>query len=293
MRRLGLSAVVGCFLLAASPAAAAAPPLQPTGKWVVSYSVSQCVAYRDYGTAEAPLRLLIKAPAIGDVFQLTIQSKLLVRSLAAEQIIGSWHINDDSSTQVSTLRMQLGRSPVQSLTFNLDRTALHLPTGSAPLVLTAGILSHQQGFLVSGMPAVFAALDTCVLSLRKDWNVMPDLMTAWTDTSAAPTLANAPPTPTADGGLHAQGRVASVFSSDDYPFTALDRSQSGIAKALVLIDETGKVADCTLLKSSGVALLDAQTCSVLQERMRYRPATDRSGKPRRDADSVTIRWVMR
>ena len=101
--------MVGCFLLAASPAAAAAPTLQPTGKWVVSYSVSQCVAYRDYGTAEAPLRLLIKAPAIGDVFQLTIQSKLLVRSLAAEQIIGSWHINDDSSTQVSTLRMQLGR----------------------------------------------------------------------------------------------------------------------------------------------------------------------------------------
>ena len=56
----------------ANTAASAAEPLQPTAKWVVNFDAAQCVASRNYGTADKPLFLVLKAPPIGDVLQIGI-----------------------------------------------------------------------------------------------------------------------------------------------------------------------------------------------------------------------------
>jgi protein TonB len=58
---------------------------------------------------------------------------------------------------------------------------------------------------------------------------------------------------------------------------------------VVLVDEAGKVADCTLLETSGVAALDAQTCAIIQRRARYKPAIGLDGKAARAVDTARIR----
>ena len=43
--------------IALAAAAPAAEPRQPTGQWIVNFDDAQCVAQRDYGTADKPLTL--------------------------------------------------------------------------------------------------------------------------------------------------------------------------------------------------------------------------------------------
>jgi len=51
------------------------------------------------------------------------------------------------------------------------------------------------------------------------------------------------------------------------------------------------VAGCHLLLASGVPVLDAMGCVVIQERARFQPALDSSGKPVRSTFiTPKIRW---
>src|SRR5688500_2932657 len=50
----------------------AAEPRRPTGRWVVDFDDAQCVASRNYGTAEKPLHLVLKAPPLGNVIQMGV-----------------------------------------------------------------------------------------------------------------------------------------------------------------------------------------------------------------------------
>ena len=51
---------------------------------------------------------------------------------------------------------------------------------------------------------------------------------------------------------------------------------------LLLIDENGKLADCTVVVSSNSPLLDATSCKILTERATFVPARDEKGAPTRD-----------
>ena len=95
-----------------------------------------------------------------------------------------------------------------------------------------------------------------------------------------------------DGSTPAKTDLSRYFSSDDYPSNAIDARDDGIVRVVLLIDEKGRVADCTLTKASGVAALDAQTCAVARERVRYKPALDPQGVPRRDVGVTSITWRM-
>lgn len=65
--------VVFCAVLASATLAAAAPePRAPTGKWHVNVAHSQCIALRDYGAEPGSPKLLLKAPAPGDVMQVAV-----------------------------------------------------------------------------------------------------------------------------------------------------------------------------------------------------------------------------
>jgi protein TonB len=51
------------------------------------------------------------------------------------------------------------------------------------------------------------------------------------------------------------------------------------------------VTSCTVTRSSGVAELDALTCRLIRERFRYRPSTDRYGRPIADEVEGEHDWV--
>ena len=122
------------------------------------------------------------------------------------------------------------------------------------------------------MKEVTDALNTCVEDLQKLWNIGEEREAL---------LKRAP---RATRPLH------SVFSYDDYPAVAAARGISGSTNVVLLIDETGAVADCTVDRTSGVASLDAQTCYVLKNRAKFKPAIGADGNPARSFYSSTVSW---
>jgi protein TonB len=51
------------------------------------------------------------------------------------------------------------------------------------------------------------------------------------------------------------------------------------------------VSACRLDRSSGVPELDSLTCRLMQQRFRFRPSTDRYGRPIRDEVDWDHDWI--
>jgi hypothetical protein len=258
------------FLLASGFAHAAAVPRAATSGWTVDAGGRQCAATRNYGSADKPLLLALKPAALGNVMQIT----LLRRGQGSE-----------GAVEASAVVQIDGNPPIPSnlLAFNgaTDGRRLfriNLPSESlAPLWQATGLSIKSSGeidesFALDGMPALMDRLDRCLADLRRAWNI---------EASAKAALQ-----------ARVKGNLSQIFSDKDYPRLALQRGEAGIVAFGLLIDETGKVADCMLLATSNVPVLDAQSCAIVVERARFTPAVGADGKPARDAVISRIRWVM-
>jgi TonB family protein len=102
-------------------------------------------------------------------------------------------------------------------------------------------------------------------------------------TSAAP-----PPEP--GPALTPPGKLAELFSDEDYPQAALRMHEQGKVDFRLDIDSAGAVARCTVTHSSGSASLDETTCRLLQQRARFRPARDSDGNAVPDTFEGHIVW---
>jgi protein TonB len=86
--------------------------------------------------------------------------------------------------------------------------------------------------------------------------------------------------------------LVSLFSTDDYPSDAVFKRQSGYAHVVVMVDEKGQIVDCTLIATSGIAVLDAQTCIILRKRGKFTPAIGADGKPTKGIFHQRVNWEM-
>jgi len=132
----------------------------------------------------------------------------------------------------------------------------------------------DERFALTHMVPLLKTIEKCVTGLRMVWNVTHS-------TGTQSTLKE-----------RARGNLASFVNDEDYPAIALDQDQSGIVEFALLIDEAGKVADCTVTATSGAASLDAQTCSTMRTRAKLTPAVGADGKPAKDALIGRIRWQI-
>jgi len=258
-------------LLAWSAGAGAQPKaLQPTGKWLVNFSDAQCTASRSYGTVEDPLSLLVKAPPLGDVMQVAIMKKGYARE--AQQVEAS--IGLDEAPQRKT-NLLMYSSPTKKLRVYL----LNLPSTDFSAVRRAKSLSIRsdglnETFVLSQMEPVLKIMEDCVADLRRVWNVNDPQGTGSPLTGRA------------------TAKLARLFKSDDYPASAILANKSGAVRFVVLVDEAGRVADCTIIETSGVAALDAQTCGIVTERAKFQPALGPDGKAAKDATIQQVVWRM-
>lgn len=258
-----------------SPAAAAVPTplpplLQPTSKWNVDYGDAHCIAMRDYGTPQAPLLLAFKPSPIGDVMQVSI-----VRpggKNTVNQYPGAMTVGDAPQVPISVLGFaaKSGKKRVSSVNLPL---ALYRPLRGAASVRLQSAGEMDYRFALSNLDAVARTLDDCVASLRKLWNIGAESRAI-----AQPAASKKP--------LH------TLFSTYDYPRVALSAQASGLVELMTLIDETGKVASCMVIGSSGLASLDAQSCAVITARAHYTPAISVAGKPARSGAIQRIRWML-
>lgn len=87
-----------------------------------------------------------------------------------------------------------------------------------------------------------------------------------------------------------KGDLRTLFSTDDYPVTALQNGEEGTVQARLQVDPEGRVAGCSIVRSSGHASLDRATCNILRKRARFTPARDSNGKA--VSDSVVTPAVV-
>jgi protein TonB len=108
----------------------------------------------------------------------------------------------------------------------------------------------------------------------------------------APPAPPAPPPPRVSQAAKAKGNLPSLFSTDDYPPSALRNEEQGTTAVRLTVGTDGRVAACAVTSSSGSTALDNATCNILKRRARYSPAKDQAGNPISDSYSQTVRWVL-
>lgn len=90
----------------------------------------------------------------------------------------------------------------------------------------------------------------------------------------------------------ATATLPSLFSDGDYPVAAVRARQEGAVDFRLDITPQGRVGGCTIVRSSGSALLDATTCRLIRTRARFIPARDTKGRPAPDTVTGRVRWAL-
>lgn len=258
--------IAAIFMLPANPAAA--EPLQPTGKWTVDFGNDRCVAYRSFGRSDDPVLLLLKPSPVGDVMQLQVAEKGINRPGIQDKA----SITLGADQPFSILQLQYGSNKQSIRMVNL--TKYQVERLSAATTLKWSERGKQYDLALGPMNKLIETIDKCQDMLADHWNAT---LTKRMTLKEAPTL---------------EGSVLSLFSTNDYPWDAVRKGQAGLAHVVMLIDEKGKMADCTLIATSGIAVLDAQTCIVLRTRGKFKPAIDADGKPARGTLHQRVNWEM-
>jgi TonB family protein len=262
-------AFLAMLLWGASSAAAAAAPREPTGKWKVDFDDAQCVASRNYGSTEEPLHLVLKAPPLGEVMQIAVMRN--GGYAPPDQVNATIAIDDQAALKTNLLMFGPKDSKKRVYTLNLPSADFARIRGAKSLTIRS--LGLNETFAVSQIEPLLKVMDQCVADLRRVWNLSSD--------GATSTLAN-----------RATGNPGDWVKSEDYPGVAIMKGASGVVRFVILIDEMGRAADCTVVETSGVAVLDAQSCAVLKQRAKFKPAIGPDGKPAKDAYTARFRWVM-
>jgi protein TonB len=65
----------------------------------------------------------------------------------------------------------------------------------------------------------------------------------------------------------------------DYPRSASRAGIGGTVEVTFRVDTDGRARECFISHTSGNRDLDVTTCELIEQRFRYRPARDRSGRP--------------
>lgn len=265
-RALFILALAAAPLPTATPLQAAAPtPRQPTRPWVLDFGESQCVAYREYSTPADRMTLALKPSPVGGIVEL-----LVLRTASgtryAREVPATIRVGDRAPIAAKLLVYKPGKDSPRFARTPLAAAAADL-RGARTLTITAE--GELDAHLALGGTANLATeMARCLSGLQDHWNISPARSAALR-------------TPV-------QGTLRGVLRAEDYPAAAIDRNAEGTVGAALLIDEAGRVADCTLTSTSGYALLDAISCIRIRENAKYTPAVGADGKPAKSATQGRI-----
>jgi len=254
-------------LLAVAPAPPAAPaaPRSPRAAWVVDFADHQCLASRDYGAPDAPLFLALKPSPVGSIVQIILVLKTAHAAAPAEAPVAI-RIDGRAPIAASLLAFK-GKTP------DLRQFQINLPNVDFEGFRRASTVTFQsrelnESFTLAQMPELMAQMERCVVDLQHHWNMPAD-----------PPLRS-----------RAMANLREIVRPEDYPGIAIDKEEGGLVRFGLLIDETGRVADCVVTETSRVPTLDAQACALIKLRARFKPAIGADGKPARDSINSSVTW---
>jgi protein TonB len=73
--------------------------------------------------------------------------------------------------------------------------------------------------------------------------------------------------------------VKGEIKDKDYPRESAQAGAGGTVFVRFAVETNGRATDCTIMRSSGHEDIDETTCRLIEDRFRYKPGTDRSGRP--------------
>ena len=88
-------------------------------------------------------------------------------------------------------------------------------------------------------------------------------------------------------------QIAGEITPRDYPRHLGNAGIGGRVGILFTVGVNGRVTRCSVTSSSGIPELDALTCRLILKRFRYRPSTDRYGRPVPDEVEGEQIWEAR
>jgi protein TonB len=118
----------------------------------------------------------------------------------------------------------------------------------------------------------------------------PPVITPTAPPAPPPAPPAPPPAPVKVQPARAKANLPGLFSTDDYPPSALRAGEQGTTGFRLDVGTDGRVTNCTVTSSSGSSALDQATCRLLQRRARFTPARDSNGQPTTDQNSGRITW---
>ncbi|WP_156420380.1 energy transducer TonB, partial [Sphingopyxis sp. H073] len=83
-----------------------------------------------------------------------------------------------------------------------------------------------------------------------------------------------------------------TIRDSDYPREASRARVGGEVEVRFTIEATGRVTGCRVSRSSGDASLDATTCRLIEERFRFKPATNAAGEAIRSPYGWRQTWWL-
>lgn len=93
------------------------------------------------------------------------------------------------------------------------------------------------------------------------------------------------------GGTKAAWRSGAIRDGD-YPRTASAAKTGGEVEVRFTIQPSGGATGCRVSRSSGDAALDATTCRLIEDRFRFKPATNAAGDPIASAYGWRQSWWL-
>ena len=93
-------------------------------------------------------------------------------------------------------------------------------------------------------------------------------------------------------GAQPKGNPGNWASTDDYPARALREERQGVTGFRLSVGPDGRATSCEVTSSSGTPELDSTTCSLVQRRARFTPATDGEGQPTSGSYNGRVRWQI-
>lgn len=88
-------------------------------------------------------------------------------------------------------------------------------------------------------------------------------------------------------------QIAGRIYDRDIPCRDPDTCRGGVVHLRYVIAPSGRIASCTVTRTSGDRDLDTGTCRLIQQRFRYRPARDEWGRPVPFTITGTHEWEAR
>ncbi|HJS41233.1 MAG TPA: energy transducer TonB, partial [Sphingomicrobium sp.] len=270
--------VIIALIVVVSPASA--EPLQPTGKWEVQYTASNCTAKRAYGD----VLLTVEPSPLGSTTRYLIQAS--GKAGRARQYNSVVEPADGSpALKTTSLLFPLASKNRRALLTVLPlEQASRVENGGRLKITTRGTGIRQTekvpntpetmavDLSLGSMAALRKAMDSCMDDLRGFWGMVDSKL----------------PEPAQKADVNARG----IFTADDYPADAMAANHTGRTRYLLLIDERGSLLDCAIDESSGIASLDAMGCQVMRERARIKPALDAAGKTMKSIYRMTVQWAI-